>query len=98
VPAPVAHRCRRCGWAKFAHTHARPQRLCPQTGKVQHRTRAGAAKQLHVLVSSPSVREPERLHVYRCPLCTQWHVGHQDGAGDVATTDPRHQRSQAVEW
>jgi hypothetical protein len=93
-PALIQHRCVHCGWAKSKH-RSRREALCAATGKIRHRTRASAAKQLNRLVTRKKAgRSPELLMTYVCTHCRDWHVGHSAGeVDDVATTHPRHQRS-----
>ena len=38
---------------------------CPVNGKVRHKSQHAAAKQLR-----------GARHVYRCPVCHDWHVSH----------------------
>lgn len=85
---PVRHRCVHCGWSKANH-RTTPKALCATSGKVRHRTRASAAKQLHKLVTRPVAgKDPQALMTYLCTHCRDWHVGH--GAGDdPGTTRPR---------
>lgn len=92
VPGPIQHRCLHCGWTRASH-RARKLAYCAQTGKIRHRTRAAAGKQLSRLVAAGG-RDADRLHPYLCPHCRDWHVGHGDG-DDVATTHPQHQRGAA---
>jgi hypothetical protein len=41
-------------------------------------TKADADQHLATLLLAQYVRAPERLNVFRCPLCRAWHVGHSD--------------------
>ena len=45
-------------------------------GKVCYRTRDDAERALAVVRSWSDVVRPETLHVYFCPECWSWHVGH----------------------
>ena len=49
---------------------------CP-TGKHQHRTAIGAARELH-----------GRGTVYRCPHCHQWHVSSMTGLNESRKPNP----------
>lgn len=54
-------------WQKVSH--------CPATGKIQHRTENGA--QAHALrLTCGRGYDGDPVHVYQCPQCEKWHVGH----------------------
>lgn len=88
----IRHRCIHCGWAKSRHNK---RVLCSVTGKIRHRTRASAAKQLNqIVVRKKADRDPQTLMAYLCEHCREWHVGHSSGGtDDIATSNPLHQRS-----
>jgi hypothetical protein len=46
--------------------------------KEQHTTRGKAEAQMRSLLKR-DLHKNERLHVYECPHCGAWHVGHGDG-------------------
>lgn len=48
------------------------ERMCD--GKHPHATRAEARTQANALRRAGS---PGRLDTYRCPWCSQWHIGHR---------------------
>lgn len=48
--------------------------------KEQHNTRGGAEAQLRSIIKRGLERDIRRIHVYRCPECSSWHVGHKGGS------------------
>lgn len=50
--------------------------------KEQHISREAAEAQVRSLVNR-DLQKDNSLHPYRCPDCSQWHVGHR---GEGATT------------
>lgn len=51
--------------------------------KEPHATRGAADAQLRSILKRGLAKDEERIHVYRCPFCRRWHVGH-DHADAVA--------------
>jgi hypothetical protein len=50
--------------------------LCPRAGKLRYLDERSARQAMAEL--GPRNADPEReLNVYRCPVCTDWHVGHR---------------------
>lgn len=49
---------------------------CP-SGKIPHLTRESAQKQLVIARGSKRGRD---MHVYRCPTCDCYHIGHPRGS------------------
>lgn len=45
--------------------------------KEQHATRGAAEAQLRSIVRRALEKDAERIHVYECPHCRTWHVGHR---------------------
>lgn len=48
--------------------------FCSFSGKIRHTSAASARQQIADLRRMPNFRPG--LHVYRCPTCQCWHVGH----------------------
>lgn len=48
------------------------------SSKVQYLTWRGANKALRAMLRHPnhSARQSERLHAYRCNVCSRFHIGH----------------------
>lgn len=51
--------------------------LCPLTNKVQHESKLWALHHRNRLACLPDEHHPERLSVYKCKSCGDWHVGHK---------------------
>ncbi len=49
-------------------------------GKRRHANRGKAEAHLRGLVRLEDVISPDCLHVYLCPICHHWHVGHDKQA------------------
>lgn len=56
----------------------RRQRTC--LGKVPHPDREAAVEAMHSLARNRGAHLGS-MHVYRCPHCATWHVGHRIGTG-----------------
>lgn len=65
--------------------------FCWRSGKVRHANKNKAHRQLgrirdgrkirrRLILASQSESNPGEVHVYRCPHCDGWHVGHRIGA------------------
>ena len=56
----------------------RGQRTC--LGKIPHATREAAVAAMGSLARDRGAHLGS-MHVYRCPHCAKWHVGHRIGTG-----------------
>lgn len=45
--------------------------------KEQHESRRMAEAQLRSIVKRGLEKDPAHIHVYYCPHCQHWHVGHE---------------------
>lgn len=44
--------------------------------KEQHATRGAAEAQMRSILKRGLEKDSKRIHVYKCPDCHAWHVGH----------------------
>lgn len=69
----------------------------PCGGKLLHPTRAGAGKHLHRLSAVEPPESLARMHVYRCPVSSGYHVGHSTTVvPDVTAPSDRVQARRAA--
>ena len=45
-------------------------------GKKKFKTKSKAETHMKQVAAKPNAKAPELLHVYECPLCHYWHIGH----------------------
>lgn len=53
--------------------------------KKQHATRGAARAQMRSLLNRGLEKDATLIHVYRCPHCDGWHVGHERAGDGVAS-------------